>query len=106
MAFSITANLTCTIEKTSQSIYKTHIAYRLAMIHVSCSSSLKSELKITDANTPTALSRFKNVMLKIPLLRSEKASFLLKLSTPTFVEFSTSPAKICYLLSLPNQGRI
>jgi len=39
-----------------------HVAYPLALIHFTCSSSLQSELYITHANTPTAPSRFKNVI--------------------------------------------
>jgi len=44
--------------------YKTHIAYRLALIHSTCSSSLKSEVWIIHANTPTALSRFRNFIFR------------------------------------------
>jgi len=46
----------------NQTFYKTHIAYWLALSHSTCSSSLQSELQITHANTPTALSHFKNVI--------------------------------------------
>jgi len=35
--------------------YKTHAAYRLALIHSTCSSNRQSELKVTHANTPTSL---------------------------------------------------
>jgi len=41
-----------------------HIAYPLALIHCTCSSSLQSELYTTHANTPTAPSRFNNVIFR------------------------------------------
>jgi len=44
--------------------YETHTAYRLALIHSTCSSNRQSELKVTHANTPTALPRFKNVIFR------------------------------------------
>jgi len=37
--------------------YETHAAYRLALIHSTCSSNRQSELKGTHANTPTTLPR-------------------------------------------------
>ena len=64
MIFSTTANVECTIEQWSQIYYETHIACRLALIHSTCSSSLQSKLQITHANTPTALSLFKNVIFR------------------------------------------
>ena len=39
-------------------------AYRLALIHSTCSSTRQSELKVTHENTPTALPRFKNVIFR------------------------------------------
>jgi len=42
MAFSMTANVTTTVEE--RRFYETHIAYRLALIHSTCSSNLQSEL--------------------------------------------------------------
>jgi len=44
--------------------YETHSAHRLALIHSTYSSNRQSELKVTHANTPTALPRFKNVMFR------------------------------------------
>jgi len=53
----------CILEQKSQTFSETHIAYRLALLHYStCSSNLQSELWITHANIPTALSRIKNVI--------------------------------------------
>jgi len=56
MAFSMTANVTITVEG---DFYETHIAYRLTLIHSTCGSNLQSKLYVTYANTPTAPSRFK-----------------------------------------------
>jgi len=51
-----------TVTQKSQTIYETHVAYWLALIHYSaCSSSLQSELQITHANT-TTIARIKNVI--------------------------------------------
>jgi len=48
-------------EQRSQTFYKTHIAYRLKLMHSICSSCLKFELSVTHANTATGLARFMNV---------------------------------------------
>jgi len=40
----MTANVKFTIEQWSQIFYETHVAYRLAVIHSACSSSLQSGL--------------------------------------------------------------
>jgi len=40
----MTANVKCTVEQRSQAFYETHIAYHLALIHSTCSSSPQSEL--------------------------------------------------------------
>jgi len=58
MIFSMTANIKYTVEQGD--LYETYAAYRLARIHSSCSSNRQSELKVTHANTPTALPHFKN----------------------------------------------
>jgi len=42
MAFSMTANVSTLLNKGV--FYETHIAYRLALIHSTCSSNLQSEL--------------------------------------------------------------
>ena len=42
MAFSMTAKVTITVEE--RRFYETHIAYRLALIHSTCSSNLQPEL--------------------------------------------------------------
>ena len=44
--------------------YKTRAAYRLALIHSTCSSNRQSELKVTHTNTPAVLPRFKNVIFR------------------------------------------
>jgi len=44
--------------------HEIHAAYPLALIHSTCSSNRQSELKVTHANTPTPLPRFKNVILR------------------------------------------
>jgi len=44
MIFSVTANVKYTIEQSSQTLYETHIAYRPALIHFTCSPSLRSQL--------------------------------------------------------------
>jgi len=62
MNFSTTANVKYTVEQGR--LYETHGAYRLALIHSTCSSNRQSELKVTHENTPTALPRFKNVIFR------------------------------------------
>jgi len=42
MAFSMTANVTTTVEE--RRFFETHIAYRLALIYSTCSSNPQSEL--------------------------------------------------------------
>ena len=54
--------LKCTIEQRRP--HENHVAYRLALIHSTCSWNLQSELKVTHENTPTALPRFKNVIFR------------------------------------------
>jgi len=44
MTFTTTANIECTIEQRSQIFHETHIAYRLILIHFTCSSSPQSKL--------------------------------------------------------------
>jgi len=41
-----------------------HVVYLLDLIHSTYSWNLQSELKVTHENTPTALSRFKNVIFR------------------------------------------
>jgi len=41
--------------------YETLVVCRLALIHCICNSNRQSELKVTHANTPTSLPRFKKV---------------------------------------------
>jgi len=65
----MTANVKCTVEQRSQTVYETYVAYhQLVLIYCTCSSSLQSELYITYANTPTAISRFKNIIWKTSVL--------------------------------------
>jgi len=63
---------------------------------VGCDSLyLQSELKITHANTPTALSRFRNVIfLHHYVMACRKTVIVLKVSNVTFAELFTSNAKI------------
>ena len=42
----MTAYVKCTVEKSSQTFYETHIAYQLALIHFTCKSNLQSELDV------------------------------------------------------------
>jgi len=44
--------------------HETHAAYMLSLIHSTCSSNFQSELKVTHSNTPTALPRFKNGIVR------------------------------------------
>ena len=44
--------------------YQTPTAYRLALIDSTCSSNRQAEVKVTHANTPTPLLRFKNVIYR------------------------------------------
>jgi len=48
----------------NKDFYEIHAAYRLVLTHSACSSNRYSELKVTHANTPTALPRFKNVIFR------------------------------------------
>jgi len=54
--------------------YKTHVAYRLVLIHSTCSSNRQSELKVTNANAPSAQSRFKNVILRHDYVKQKNSS--------------------------------
>jgi len=49
-----------------------HFAYRLALIHSTCSSNRQSELKVTHANTPTALPPLQERHFPTPLRHAEK----------------------------------
>ena len=40
---SMVENVKCTVEQRSQTFYEIHIAYRLALIYSTCSSSLQFE---------------------------------------------------------------
>jgi len=60
MDFSMTANVKCI--SLNKADYEIHVPYRLTLIHSTCSSNRQSELKVTHANTPTPLPRFKNVI--------------------------------------------
>jgi len=44
--------------------YETRAAYRLVLIHSTCSSNWQSELRVTHANIPTALPYFNNVIFR------------------------------------------
>jgi len=46
MTFTTTANIECTTEQWSQIFYETHIAYRLALIHSICSSTIQWTSKL------------------------------------------------------------
>jgi len=70
------------------------IAYWLALIHSTCSSSLPSELWIiTYANTRTELSRFMNLIFRY-FQPFRKTSVLLKMNNLTLAEIFNSAAKI------------
>jgi len=69
--------------------YKTHIAYRLALIQSTCSLSLKSEVWIIHANTPTALSRFRNFIFRHRDVMQKNISSVKK--NVIFAEFFTPP---------------
>jgi len=58
----MTANVKHTFEQ--RKFYEIHAAYRLVLIHSACSFNRQSEFKVTHANTPTALARFKNVICR------------------------------------------
>jgi len=47
-----------------EDFYEIHAAYRVVLIHCACSSNRQSEFKVTHANTPAALPRFKNVIFR------------------------------------------
>ena len=49
----MTANVTITVEG---DFYETHIAYRLTLIHSTCSSNLQSKLYVTYAHTNCTIS--------------------------------------------------
>jgi len=70
--------------------YEIHAAYRLALIHSTCSSNRHSELKVTHASTPTPLPHFKNVIFRHHYVM--KTAVVLKLNIPV-AEFFTSNAK-------------
>jgi len=72
----MTANVKFTIEQWSQIFYETHVAYRLAVIHSACSSSLQSGLWIAHANTPTTLSLFNNVIFRHGDVIQKNISFI------------------------------
>jgi len=44
--------------------FETRAAYRMAVIHSTCSSNRPSELKVIHASIPTALPRFKSVIFR------------------------------------------
>ena len=52
----------CTVEQ--RRLHENHVAYRLTLIHSTCSWNLQSELRVTRENTPTELPRFKNVIFR------------------------------------------
>jgi len=60
----MTANVKCIVEQRGQTFCKTNAAYRLALIHYSCSSNLQSELWITHANTAITLSQIKTIIFR------------------------------------------
>jgi len=73
--------------------YETHMAYRLALVHSTCSSNRHFELKLTHANISTAIPRFKNVIFRHHYAM-QKTTVVLKRSNVTFAEFFTSTTKI------------
>jgi len=86
-------NVPCTIEQKIKTFYEIHIAFRLALIHSSCSSSLQSDFKL-----PTQTHQLHYLVSRTLLFHTitsyTKTSVLLKLSNVTFPEFFTSPAII------------
>jgi len=97
MTFSLTANLKCVVEQ--RRLHENHVAYRLALIHSTCSWNLQSELKVTHENTPTALPRFKNVIFRhhYVMQKNSKTAVVLKLIKVIFAKFFTSTAKtLCW----------
>jgi len=76
--------------------YETHTDHRLVLIHSTCSSNRQSELKVTHANTPTAVLHFpaSRTSFSDTITSSRKTAVALKLSYVPFVEFFTLTAKI------------
>ena len=54
--------LKCTVEQ--RRLHENHVAYRLALIHSTCSWNLQFELKVTHENTPNVIFRHHYVMQK------------------------------------------
>jgi len=79
------------ISLNKEDFYETHAAYRLVVICFTCSSNRQSELNVTHANTPTALTRFKNFKELHFAYHyvMQKTAVVLKLCNVTFVEFLT-----------------
>jgi len=57
-------------------LHENHVAYRLALIHPTCSWNLQSELKVTHENAPTALPRFKNVIFRHHYIMLKNSSYI------------------------------
>ena len=89
----MTANVTCTVEQTSQTSYETHIAYRLAWFVLLAvqAYNLSSELPTQTHQMDYLASRMSFSDIVTPY---RKTSLLMKLSNVNFAEFFTSPAKI------------
>jgi len=76
-----------------EDFYQTRTAYRLAMIHFTCSSNLQCDLNVSHANTSSALPASRTSFSDAITCRGKTAGAL-KLSNVTFAEFFASTAKI------------
>jgi len=73
-------------------LHENHVAYRLALIHCTCSWNLQSELKVTHENTPTAPPRFKNVIFRHHYVK-QKNSSCIETEKSILAKYITSTAK-------------
>jgi len=83
----------CAVEQ--RRLHENQVAYRLALIHSTCSWNLQSKLKVTHENAPTALPRFKNVIFRHYYVM-QKTAVVVKLRKVVFAKFFTSTAKTCW----------
>jgi len=79
---------------------ETHTAYRLALIHSTCSSNRQSELKVTHANNNSA-TRLQERHFPTTLRHTEKTAFVSKLSNAPLQSSLLPPPKFNVDKALP-----